>query len=760
MMKMQIVLIVLLTGVFTSVRPEVSTFAFNINGHKYDMPQDLVRRAAQEWYESTVDSAALIAYMDSLVSEYDPVYGLEIRDIRLPDSLTLRYFVDSTGADAYSGRIMLDEMNLQMFGFGCDLYASVTCIGLWFGGGSLFDQGDYQLHLNSLQVLEPEVVLNDSGCGLGELSLLILQEMLKQGIIEYLERFSSQFASFLSQDLLARLNPVQSLGIQDPDLLAAAMRGFPMHMSLYTEYDKEQDTVQLVQNFEILTGTVEHPKAFIGIEPDIVTDALLHYGGFGFNYWGLQRAFVWHAHWDEAQRVDAVFHVMQEYNISGYRLESRWRNLQKRFILGSDLHPNDLTPTVINTCLADTALWNSDEFGCLQRILDRGNSSALAPFVILGAGHEDALPLLNDGRVVAPATESWIAPQGFVGVSAEEYLYNLKLYAHAVIRRFADDVDVWQLENELNAAGWAAADSTWWRQGDLWLDEEFRNRVWSTLVEAVHAEDASARITHDFHMLDIMPALQSWLDDLDIVGVNFYPNAVTALPVLGFSVGEYVWAVRRALKGLGCPKMPVWVIETGYPGKEIKDPPDSLNLAKDSNFFSESRQALYIQDAMSSAVLNGAQGFFYYTLVNVENDDAASPVLDRYLRYCGLIRRNTDVPKSGLQVFADFYQQLRSSVTTDREFSANHRISIAPNPFNSGTVIYYDLHKPMRVTLSVFNLRGQCVRRLRHSYMDAGYHQIVWDGTSAKGAVLASGIYFCRIETPGKRQTVKMLFVR
>ncbi|MDZ7722855.1 MAG: hypothetical protein U5R06_08605 [candidate division KSB1 bacterium] len=759
MLKKQVVLFLLLTGTVSLAHSGVSTFAFNINGHKHNMPEDLVQRAVQEWYEASFDSAALIAHMDSLVSKFDLRYGLDVLEIRLPDSLMLLYLVDSSGTDMFSGRIILDAVKLYMVGFGCDLYADVSCTGLQFSGNSSFNQGDYQLHLNPLRVLEPEVVVYDSGCGLGELSLMVLQELFKEAIMEYLEEFSSQVVSFLSRDLLARLNPIQSLGIHNPELLAAAVRGFPMHMRLYTQYDNDQDTVQLVQHFDILTGTVENPQAFVGIEPDLVTEPLLRHGGFACNYWTLQHAFAWHTNWDEAQRVNAVFNVMQEYGITGYRVEARWRDLQKYFLHGPDLNPDDLTPAMINACLADTAIWNSDEFDRLQRILDKGNSSELVPLMILGTGHEDALPLLNDGRVVAPATETWMA-LGFSGVNADEYLYNLKLLAHAVVRRYANKVDVWQLENELNAAGWAAADSMWWRKGDLWLDAGFRDRVWSTLVSAVRAEDATARIAHDFHILDIMPALHAWLDDLDIVGVNFYPNAMTALPVLGFGVGDYVWAVRRALTGLGRPDLPVWVIETGYPGKESTDPPDSLTLTEDSGFFSESRQAAYIRDALQSAAENGARGFFYYTLTTVENDDENAPALDRHLRYCGLVRRDSDAAKPGLPVFAQTLHQLRSSVYENRPQTPEQELLIAPNPFNRRTFIRFILKKPQHIRVCMFNIKGRLVARILDCQKRRGCHHIAWTAVDDNGRALPSGIYFCSVSGRHYAQTAKLIVLK
>lgn len=756
-MKKQIIIIVLLVFTAALVRAETSTFAFEMNGHKHNMSTDFVRRAVQEWYDSSIDTAALQTHIDSLARPF----GLKIENFCLPEDVEVDYLIDSIGARAFMGHVVINGVFFRINGIDCSLYCHLSNIGLQFGGNSHFDAGVYDIELSEPQVLQPVVAIDDS-CGSGPDLIQFLKNMIADAAKDYVGELAQQFESFASEELFAYLNPLASLGIDDPVLLAAAVRGFPMDMHLRTEYDAEQEIVQLVQAFDFLTGTTDNPRTFVGLQPALPAKAL-NIGGFSFIFWNLQRGFSWHPDWNEMQRVETAFEIMDNHDINGYRLIARWKNIQKQAYLGNDLDPANITSKQFTECLSDTAYWNPAEFDNLRSILHRGASRRLTPFMAVGIGNEDAVPVDDSGRIIAPATDAWTPPAGFVGVSASEYLYNLKMYATAVVRYFADKVDVWQVENELNAAGWAAADSTWWRKGDLWQDESFRNQVWEVLVQAVRDHDPSARILHDFHILDIMPALESWLDDLDMVGVNFYPNAAAALPVFGFSVGEYVWAVRRALQGLGAPHKPVWVIETGYPGQEQNDPPDSLLLAQDTAYFSENRQSEYIQTSLASAVQNGATGFFYFSLSSPENDDESAPELDRHLRYCGLIRSGTDTPKLGLQVFADLYNRLLNpSIVYDNksEFHLSLLLSNSPNPFNERTCIEFQLPRTEQVLLFIVNILGQHVCTIVDKKLLAGQHSVIWQGRTSAGHKVASGIYFGVIKTQERMETFQILLLR
>jgi len=64
-----------------------------------------------------------------------------------------------------------------------------------------------------------------------------------------------------------------------------------------------------------------------------------------------------------------------------------------------------------------------------------------------------------------------------------------------------------------------------------------------------------------------------------------------------------------------------------------------------------------------------------------------------------------------------------------------------PNPFNSSTLINYQLPMISNVELSVYNLLGQKVAKLVNGRKEAGHHKVEWDASG-----FASGIYYYRIE--------------
>lgn len=69
-----------------------------------------------------------------------------------------------------------------------------------------------------------------------------------------------------------------------------------------------------------------------------------------------------------------------------------------------------------------------------------------------------------------------------------------------------------------------------------------------------------------------------------------------------------------------------------------------------------------------------------------------------------------------------------------------------PNPFNPVTTIKYALPTEASVSLKVFNILGQEIASLVNETQVAGYYEAVWDGKSASGSAISSGVYFFRIE--------------
>jgi hypothetical protein len=88
-----------------------------------------------------------------------------------------------------------------------------------------------------------------------------------------------------------------------------------------------------------------------------------------------------------------------------------------------------------------------------------------------------------------------------------------------------------------------------------------------------------------------------------------------------------------------------------------------------------------------------------------------------------------------------------------------------PNPFNPSTTIAYTLPAQADVSLKIVNLLGQEVRTLITGSQNAGAHEVVWDGSTAAGTPVASGVYFYKLEAKtldGKTysDTRKMLLMK
>ncbi len=83
-----------------------------------------------------------------------------------------------------------------------------------------------------------------------------------------------------------------------------------------------------------------------------------------------------------------------------------------------------------------------------------------------------------------------------------------------------------------------------------------------------------------------------------------------------------------------------------------------------------------------------------------------------------------------------------------------------PNPFNPTTRIRFDLDRSERVNVSVYTLGGRLVRTLLDERRDAGVHEVTWDGRTAAGDPVGSGVYLYRMEADSGVESRKMILVR
>lgn len=233
----------------------------------------------------------------------------------------------------------------------------------------------------------------------------------------------------------------------------------------------------------------------------------------------------------------------------------------------------------------------------------------------------------------------------------DRYIAQAFLHARAAVRRYAGKVNIWQIENELNAAGETRIVARW-RSGSAWIDWGFLTHLIQTLSSAVKQEDPRALCSHNFSMRPFLwrDDIRRWREFLDITGIDPYPNYIFGFPQRGRSVGRAVKEAVDVSDG-----KPVMVLESGYPVRPAR------------RGYSESRQAGYIRDAIEASVEAGASGFYYYELCSPEGLPVEGPWSDKFFQsiepWWGLVRKD-DTKRPGFYQFRASVAEARRTLST------------------------------------------------------------------------------------------------
>ncbi|MCB1047042.1 MAG: T9SS type A sorting domain-containing protein, partial [Calditrichaeota bacterium] len=78
-----------------------------------------------------------------------------------------------------------------------------------------------------------------------------------------------------------------------------------------------------------------------------------------------------------------------------------------------------------------------------------------------------------------------------------------------------------------------------------------------------------------------------------------------------------------------------------------------------------------------------------------------------------------------------------------------------PNPFNPTTRIPFTLDRPLRVTIDIYNLRGQKIETLLDEGRSRGNHEVLFQAIG-----LSSGVYLVELNAGGHRQMRKALLLK
>ena len=129
----------------------------------------------------------------------------------------------------------------------------------------------------------------------------------------------------------------------------------------------------------------------------------------------------------------------------------------------------------------------------------------------------------------------------------------------------------------------------------------------------------------------------------------------------------------------------------------------------------------------------------------------------RYYWQVTAIDEDSLITRSDVWTFDVGYLAVDEYAMVPDEFTLQQNF---PNPFNPSTIIRYGLPEDSNVSLVIYDLRGNVVHTLESGAKSAGWYEQVWNGETADGKTISTGIYFARIVAGDYSQVIKMLYLK
>ena len=141
--------------------------------------------------------------------------------------------------------------------------------------------------------------------------------------------------------------------------------------------------------------------------------------------------------------------------------------------------------------------------------------------------------------------------------------------------------------------------------------------------------------------------------------------------------------------------------------------------------------------------------------IGAESVDAA--MIETWIAHARLEDDGSFTFKQGIE---NLQNLLASLIPEETALLANY-----PNPFNPETWIPYQLAESAEVTLTIYDMNGELIRRLAVGHQAAGMYKnrsraVYWDGRNQLGESVASGLYFYTLTAGKFTGTRRMLILK
>jgi hypothetical protein len=128
------------------------------------------------------------------------------------------------------------------------------------------------------------------------------------------------------------------------------------------------------------------------------------------------------------------------------------------------------------------------------------------------------------------------------------------------------------------------------------------------------------------------------------------------------------------------------------------------------------------------------------------------PIACGYKPFEGEYERNYYIQKIDLSDYVKIENEIISITDT--------KLTCYPNPFNPSTTINFSVQKECYVELSIYNIKGQKVKNLVNSDLEAGNHSVIWLGSDETGKSVSSGVYFYKLKAGDFQKVRKMILIK
>jgi hypothetical protein len=83
-----------------------------------------------------------------------------------------------------------------------------------------------------------------------------------------------------------------------------------------------------------------------------------------------------------------------------------------------------------------------------------------------------------------------------------------------------------------------------------------------------------------------------------------------------------------------------------------------------------------------------------------------------------------------------------------------------PNPFNPSTSFIFNVSEASNIALEIYDVLGNKVADVFNNFITSGQHKITWSANDNYGNILPSGIYFAKLSSGDKFQTIKLILLK